>query len=124
MKKLISASLTCLLVVGLLLSISSCGAMTGTYREVTTGIGVKFSPFGKISLLDSDGDLIVKGEYEIEDDDGDRKIDIDFDDDDLEKLSIEYKTVAALYEGEKSFKEYEEDGDKYIVIGISIFKKK
>ena len=124
MKKIISLSLTCLLVIGLVLSMSSCGMMTGTYREVTTGVGVKFSPLGKISLLDSKGDLIVKGEYEIEKEDGDRKIDIDFDDGDLKKLSIEYKTIAALYEGEKNFKEYEEDGDKYIVIGISVFKKK
>ena len=124
MKKLISATLSCVLLVGLVLSMASCGMMFGTYKEVITGeIGFKFTPF-TITLIDGDGDKIITGTYKIEKDDGDRRIDIDFDDDDMEDLSISKRILAETYDGELNFKEYEEDGDKYIVIGISTFKKK
>ena len=124
MKKIVSLALTCVLLTGLVLSLASCGLMFGTYKEVLTGeVGFKFTPF-TITLIDGDGDKIITGTYEIEKDGDNRIIDIDFDDDDLEDLSITKRITAELYDGEHAFKEYEEDGTKYITIGITTFKKK
>ena len=124
MKKIVSAVLSTVLLVGLVLSLASCGMMMGTYKGVLTGeVGFKFTPFS-ITLIDGDGDKIIRGSYEIEKDGDSRRIDIDFDDDDLEKLSVSDRILAEGYDGEHLFKEYEEDGDKYIVIGVTAFKKK
>lgn len=122
MKKIISIALICLLFAGLAVSLTSCSTLSGTYTEALTGeLGIKFSVFGSVTLLDADGDKIIKGDYEFEED---GKIDIDFDDDDIKKLSAENKAIALLYDGEHEFSKTEKDGKKYITIGITTFKKK
>ncbi len=122
MKKILSAALIFLLFAGLAVSLTSCSSLSGTYTEVVAGdLSIKFSTFGSVTLLNANGDKIIKGDYEIE---KDGKIDIDFDDDDIEKLSAANKTVALLYDGEHSFSQTEKDGKKYITIGITTFKKK
>ncbi len=122
MKKVISLALACLMAVGLLLSLTACGKLSGTYTEVLTGeISLKFSAFGSVTILNAEGKKIIRGDYEFE---RDGKIDIDFDDDDIERLSSANKTIALLYDGEHSYSKTEKDGETYITIGITTFRKK
>ena len=119
MKKIVSVMLVCVLLVGTLLSLTSCGkTLTGTYKsELNMGIAAtsttyEFGIFGKVTCtINSFGsESVLEGEYEFNDA-GD-KITLTFENDEGVKESNTY-----------DFSSGEEDGVKYIKIGIVKYTK-
>ena len=113
MKKIISAVLVCMLLVGCVLALASCSKMlSGTYREDLAG-NVEYKFVGNKVTKTTDkiigGDEVKEGTYSIsEADDGSKSITFEF-------------------EGEAAethrFVEGEENGQKYIKIGLLKYNK-
>lgn len=118
MKKIISTVLVCLLLVGSLLTLASCGKMiTGKYeydgllRDKT----IEFGMFGKVTLtVDpelSDKEYVYEGKYELNEA-GD-KITLTFEDADAEEFcgTFDFEQVSSSTDGD------------YIRIGIEKYEK-
>ena len=116
MKKIISPILICALLLCAVLSFTSCsvlGFVFGTYSAGTTtaefGLG-KVTVTEEVEIL---GVVVTKSyecKYKIEEnDDGDRTIVFTYEGDADEHL---------VFSGERAFSEGEEDGQKYVKIGI------
>ena len=111
MKKIISISLVCMLLLGCVLSLASCGKILfGKYSlgNDTFGTSYDFS-LNKVTITYNvlGFSKSSEGTYKIgENEDGDAIITFTFEDEDAEK-----------YTGDFSFSQGEEDGVKYIKIG-------
>ena len=119
MKKIISTILVCVLLVGCVMSLSSCGKMlTGKYEaELDAGIGggkvsYEFTPFGytkttTTEVLGFEKSSVEEGKYKIaENDDGELSITFTY------EVEGEEKTETV------SFSQGEENGAKYIKLGL------
>lgn len=119
MKRTLSALLACVLLVGMLFTLVSCGGLSGTY-EGNLGFDLKFSGKKVTAIV---GDKAISGTYEIEEDDGKKTISFDFIDED--EASEDEKYVLGIIDrilgAELSFKE---EGDKITIGTIFTFKKK
>ncbi len=110
MKKIISTILVCVLLIGTLFTLASCGkSISGEYKDALTGnVTYEFGMFGKFTKTVDNiigDDTVTEGKYEINDD-GD-KITFTFDD--------ESET--------HSFATGEENGVEYIKIGLFKYEK-
>ena len=119
MKKIISTILVCVLLVGCVMSLSSCGKMlTGTYEgelDVLVGggkVSYEFTPFGytkttTAEVLGFEKTSVEEGKYKIaENDDGELTITFTY------EVEGEKKTETV------SFSQGEENGVKYIKLGL------
>ena len=116
MKKIISAVLVCILLVGCMLTLASCSKkLSGTYKG-DAGIGSATYEFsGKKVIITAELLTMEKkfeGKYEINEDEDGYTITFTFKDDEAES-----------YSGEFSFAEGEENGVEYIKIGGIKYKK-
>lgn len=131
MKKLVSLALVCIMLLGSVFALSSCGKIiTGKYEADITAIGTgvvvtyEFSGLNKVTVTSkakvlgfSSDAVVVTGTYEIgEDEDGDTTITFDYDED--KKADGAEKEGVAV-----PFARGEEDGTKYIKIGGVKFEK-
>ena len=119
MKKTLSAILACVIILGCVFSLVSCGnTLSGTYELAVVG-GVSFEFSGKNVVLTIDGiftdDTVIEGTYSIEEkDDGSLTITLDFDE----------NKDASKYEGTLPFvKGTEGDADYIKIAGIKYVKK-
>jgi hypothetical protein len=119
MKKVVSTVLVCVLLIGVMLTLVSCGKqLSGTYKGLL-GFDLKFSGNKVTAIV---GDKELTGTYEIEEKDDKMTISFDFvdekdaSDDEAYVLGIIDKILGAPL----SFKE---DGKK-ITIGFLVFEKK
>ena len=109
MKKALSMLLICVLLVGTVLTLTSCGTILfGTYTSEMLHTTYEFG-FNKVTrTVEVFGDNIVEeGTYEISGDEGERKITFTFDGD------------VETY----NFSEGSEDGVKYVKIGVIKYTK-
>ena len=123
MKKFLSAILVCVLLVGTMLTLVSCGnSLFGTYEgEGLIAFDLKFSG-SKVSIL-VDGEKVLTGTYDIDEDDGKKTISFDFVDEDEatddEKKFL--KIIDAILDEDLSF---EKDGKTIKIAKILKFTKK
>lgn len=117
MKKTLSVLLLCALAVSMMLTLASCGGLSGTYDG--TLFDLKFKG-DKVTVLAGDKEL--SGTYEIKENDDKKTISFDFIDEDDASADEKYVLgiIDSLLGAELTFKE---DGDK-ITIGILSFTKK
>ena len=117
MKKTLSVLLLCALAVSMMLTLASCGGLSGTYDGKL--FDLKFKGDDVTVLI---GDKELKGTYEIKEKDDEKTISFDFIDE--SKASEDEKYILGIIDSflgaDLPFKE---DGDK-ITIGISSFTKK
>ncbi len=118
MKRIISTLLVCVLLVGCVMTLASCGGtIIGTYKSGTTTI--EFS-LNKVTITDEVeilGTVISKtyeAQYEIKDGDDGKTIVFTYEGDADQHLSLS---------GEKTFEKGEVDGEKYIKIGLIKYVK-
>ncbi len=113
MKKIVSALLVCVLLVGCVFALASCGkTLSGEYKEVVTGnIVYKFSGSKYTMTVDNiiGDDTVVEGTYEINEDDG--------------KITFTTEVDGEKKSTTENFSSGEEDGVKYIKIGIAKYNK-
>ena len=114
MKKVISTVLLCVLLVTSVFALASCNMVTGEYEAEVLGteITYEFGAFGKVTITVDPiiGDESVwEGKYELNDE-GD-EITFTFEDEDAEE-----------YSGTQSFAQGEENGTKYVKIGLVTYK--
>ncbi len=122
MKKVISTLLVCVLLVGTLFTLVSCGkTVSGTYECVITDsnrISYEFGLFGKVTRTTTTGalgftkDTVEEGKYVINEK-GDNEFEIVF----------TWETEEGKDTETQPFSEGEENGVKYISIGILKFEK-
>lgn len=122
MKKVISTLLVCVLLVGTLFTLVSCGkSVTGTYECVITDsnrISYEFGLFGKVTRTTTAGalgftkDTVEEGKYVINET-GDNEYEIVF----------TWETEEGKDTETQPFSEVEKNGVKYITIGILEFEK-
>ena len=112
MKKIISLTLACVLLIGCMLTLASCSSiLMGKYERkgllgTTT---LEFNIDGTMTY--TKGSVSLKGTYEIEkEENGEYEIEFDFGDEDED-------TLADLFDGDHSFSKGTEDGVSYIKIG-------
>ena len=122
MKKLLSAVLVCLLLVGTMLSLVSCGnSLSGTYEGLLFDLKFKGS---KVTIIVNDEEVLT-GTYEIEKENDKMTISFDFvDEDEATDAEKEVLELIDAILGQKLA--FTEDGDT-IKIGKIIpltFKKK
>jgi hypothetical protein len=114
MKRIISTVLVCLLLIGSVFALASCGALSGTYKDITGGVTYDFRGSKVTITVDTYGeDKVYEGTYKVEETEDDKTITFTFED----------ENVPSIYEGTKKFSEGEEDGVKYIWIGIAKYTK-
>ena len=107
MKKVLSAILVCVLLVGTIFTLVSCGnSLSGTYEGLLFDLKFKGS---KVTIIVKDEEVLT-GTYEIEGKDDDMTISFDFIDEDKanedEKAAL--KLIDSLLDGDIPF---EKDGD-------------
>ena len=116
MKKIISAILVCVLLVGSVFALASCGKMlSGKYSDAVTGLTSYEFKGNKVKVTAGAGNFAVSldGTYKIaKNDDGKNEITFTFENDDDDK-----------YSGTFSFSDGEENGKKYIKIGVVKYNK-
>ena len=110
MKKTVSAILVCVLLLGSLFTLVSCGkTLTGTYRdELTKNVTYEFGMFGKVTKTVDNligDDTVTEGKYEINDA-GD-------------KITLTFNDEANTY----IFEQGEVNGVQYIKIGLFKYEK-
>ena len=112
MKKIVSAFLVCVLLIGSMLALVSCGGISGTYHDLAGKTALKFSGSKFTAYLVADEETAVTGTYEIvENDEGEaEKIKFTVDDGDDENVSL----FEFLGQGEIALDIYEKDGKEYI----------
>ena len=111
MKKIISLALVCVMLMGCVFALASCGkTLSGTYKGDAIVASATYSFKGSKVTVTAEAlgfEKSFEGKYEItENDEGNTVIIFTFGDEDAEK-----------YSGEFSFAEGEEEGTKYIKIG-------
>ena len=107
MKKLLSAVLVCLLLVGTMLSLVSCGnSLSGTYEGLLFDLKFKGS---KVTIIVNDEEVLT-GTYEIEKEDDKMTISFDFVDED-EATEDEKKVLDIIDAILDSDLPFEKDGD-------------
>ena len=131
MKKIVSLALVCIMLLGSVLALSSCGKIvTGKYEADITAIGTgvvityEFSGLNKVTVTSkakvigfSSEPVVITGTYKIaEDEDGNSTITFDYDDD-KEAEGAEKEGVAV------PFGTGDDDGVKYVRIGGVKFKQ-
>ena len=120
MKKIVSTILVCVLLMGSLLTLASCGMIFGKYEAEKLGMTLEFSGkkvviTGETEVLGASVSKTYEAEYVIEENDEGNKT-----------ITFVYAPDAdqhPLLNGTKSFSQGEEDGEKYIKIGIITFTK-
>ena len=117
MKKIISLALVCLMLTCTMLTLASCG-LSGTYKSGNTSITFSGK---KVTIVDEGtvGGVTISKTYEAEysitdNDDGSKTITFIYADDADKHL---------ILNGEKSFATGEENGKKYVKIGILTYYK-
>ena len=117
MKKTLSAVLLCVIAVSMMLTLVSCGGLSGTYDG--TLFDIKFKGDNATIIA---GDKELKGTYEIKENDNGKTISFDFVDESEASEDEKYvlNVINSLLKADLAFKE---DGDQ-ITIGIFNFKKK
>ncbi len=117
MKKTLSMLLACVILVGTMFVLVSCGGLSGTYDGTLFDLKFKGDSVTVIA-----GEHELKGTYEIKESDDKKTISFDFIDEDEATDDQKYVLglLDALLSGEVNFKE---DGDT-ITIGFSKFTKK
>lgn len=110
MKKIVSTILVCVLLVSTLFTLVSCGkTLSGEYKDVLTGnVTYEFGMFGKVTKTVDNiigEDTVTEGKYEFNDA-GDQII-----------LTFNDKSET------HDFSSGEEDGQKYIKLGIFKYEK-
>ena len=117
MKKIISLMVVCVLLVGTMLTLASCG-LSGTYEAGTTTLefsGKKVTITEEAEVFGAKVSKTYEAEYKVEeDDDGEKTITFTYAEDDDKHL---------ILNGEKTFSQGEEDGKKYIKIGLITYYK-
>ena len=117
MKKIISLALVCLMLTCTMLTLASCG-LSGTYESGTTSItfsGKKVTIVDEVTLLGTVISKTYEAEYSMsENDDGSKTITFTYADGGDKHLSLN---------GEKTFASGEEDGKKYVRIGLITYYK-
>lgn len=117
MKKIISLALVCLMLTCTMLTLASCG-LSGTYESDTTSItfsGKKVTIVDEVTVLGATISKTYEAEYSItENDDGSKTITFTYADDAEKHLSLK---------GDKSFVSGEENGKKYVRIGLITYYK-
>ena len=119
MKKFLSALLVCVLMVGCVATLVSCGGLSGTYEGALFDLKFKGD---KVTVIA--GDKTLTGEYEIEtDDDGNKTISFDFVDEDeaTDEQKAILEVIDKLLKGKVSFKE---EGKKITIAYVFTFEKK
>lgn len=118
MKKIVSTILVCVLLVGSLFALASCGTLSGKYQNNLTTLEFSGKTVVITAQLDVLGNSILKtyeAEYTIEEnEDGEKTI------------TFVYAPDAEQYPllvGTKSFAQGEEEGKKYVKIGILKYTK-
>ena len=119
MKKIISLALVCVLLVGCVFTLASCGNMLmGSYEAEVEILGqsvsttYEFSPFGfkqitKTKVLGNIETETEEGSYKIvEDSDGELEITLDFEDEDIDDVTATF-----------------EKGEGYIKIGLITYEE-
>ena len=123
MKKFLSAILVCVLLVGTMLTLVSCGnSLSGTYEgEGLIAFDLKFSG-SKVSIL-VDGEKVLTGTYDIDEEDGKKTISFDFVDEDeaTEDEKKFLKIIDAILDEDLSF---EKDGKTIKIAKLLKFTKK
>ena len=116
MKKIISLATLCLIIVGMMLTLASCG-LSGSYKNGQTTLTFKGDTVTVVIENEIKGTIITttyEAEYEI------------IEKDDSRTIKFTYAEGADKYlalMGEKSFSEGEKDGQKYIQIGLITYYK-
>ena len=117
MKKIISLALVCLMLTCTMLTLASCG-LSGTYESGTTSItfsGKKVTIVDEVTLLGATISKTYEAEYSMsENDDGSKTITFTYADGADKHLSLN---------GEKTFVSGEENGKKYVRIGLITYYK-
>lgn len=120
MKKTVSAILVFVLVIGSLFTLASCNKLSGKYRNSSSGTTIEFSS-KKVVITQGEGSFGInvsktyEAEYTIdENEDGERTITFTY---------SEGESQHPLLKGTKSFSEGEEEGVKYVKIGILQYTK-
>ena len=116
MKKIISAVLVCILLVGCMFTLASCSKkLSGTYKGDAGIASATYEFSGKKVKITAEllgKEKSFEGKYEINEDDDGYTITFTFEDED-----------AKSYSGDFSFAEGEENGVEYIKIGGIKYKK-
>ena len=111
MKKIVSAFLVCVLLVGCTLALVSCGGPSGTYKDALTGLTTYEFSGGDVTITVGAGNFstTINCEYDMgENEDGEQTITFTFGED---------EDGADKYSGTHTYTEGEEDGKQYIKIG-------
>ncbi len=112
MKKILSAALICVLLVGCVFALASCGGLSGEYKEALTGnIVYDFSGSKYTKTVDNiiGDDTVIEGKYEIDKDAG--------------TITFTYEVDGEEKTQTENFSEGEEDGVEYIKIGLGKYNK-
>ncbi len=114
MKRILSVVLACALLVGCVMMFASCG-LSGKYEANLALAEVSYEFKGSKVIVEVDpiigDDVVLNGSYKLgKDDDGNETITITFEDTSSEE--------AKEYGGTFSFAKGEENGEKYIKIGM------
>lgn len=123
MKKIISSVLVCVMLIGCLFTLASCGKkLSGTYSAGGDLAGTSYTFSGSnvtITLKIAGFTRDIEGNYKIEDNDkGETVITFSF------EAEGENSDEAAKHSGSFAFSEGEEDGKDYIKIGGVKYTKK
>ena len=126
MRKIISSVLVCVLLVGSVFALASCGAVSGTYSYTILGEEVarlKFSGSNVSVLMEGeDGyEVVAEGTYEVVKDENDKQtVSFDFiDEGEGEEENVALKIIDFILGAKVSF----EKGDGYIKIAGKKFEK-
>ncbi|MBQ7343152.1 MAG: hypothetical protein IJW53_00120 [Clostridia bacterium] len=115
MKRIISTILVCVLLLGCVMTLASCGkTLSGKYTDALAVTSYEFKGSKYTLTVDNiiGADTVTEGKYKIaENDEGDLKITFTWEEDGEEKTQTE------------SFSSGEEDGVEYIKIGIVKYTK-
>lgn len=116
MKRIISTLLVCVLLVGCVFALASCGKkLSGKYQDALKVTTYEFKGSKVTITVDNviGDDTVIEGKYEITTNDDDETVIVfTFEDED-----------AKEYSGEFKFFEGEEDGKEYIKLGILKYTK-
>ena len=119
MKKILSLILVCILTVGCMTALVSCGGLSGTYDGAICDLKFKGD---KVTVIIGDNSLT--GEYEIKkDDDGNKTITFDFVDED-EATDDEKEILDVIDSLLKGNLPFMEDGNKITIAYVFVFEKK
>ena len=113
MKRIISIALVCVMLMGCVFALASCGGgLSGEYKESITGnIVYKFSGSKYTQTIDNiiGDDTVIEGTYEINKDEG--------------KIIFTYESNGEEKTATENFSEGTEDGVDYVKIGILRYNK-